>query len=131
MPHEYSVYKLIDPRTKVVKYVGMTATPQGRIAQHIGNGRLPRSKKDEPCRLRIGKWVNELKAAGCQPEIEVVCVAECRHLIARVEKLCQQVHKDTILNQLIHNRSPMLDEPVFVVVAVLQHVVWSLGLLED
>jgi predicted GIY-YIG superfamily endonuclease len=59
----YSIYTLIDPRTKQTRYVGMSTDPYRRYAQHLlltDNN----AKKAE--------WILELRAEGLMPTLQVV-----------------------------------------------------------
>jgi hypothetical protein len=53
-----AIYKLIDPRTNEVKYVGRTKCPATRLSGHINGGHLG--------------WVYELKIAGLAPIMECI-----------------------------------------------------------
>lgn len=53
-----AIYKLIDPRTNEVKYVGRTKCPATRLSCHINGGHLG--------------WVKELKVAGFAPIMECI-----------------------------------------------------------
>jgi predicted GIY-YIG superfamily endonuclease len=53
-----AIYKLIDPRTNQVKYVGRTKNPTTRLSSHINGGHLG--------------WVRELKGLGFTPIMECI-----------------------------------------------------------
>lgn len=65
----YFVYELVDPRTDIVHYVGMTKDPNRRFAEHIGT-RLPTSG-----RKRIG-WVKDLLSIGVQPKMRILEIVD-------------------------------------------------------
>jgi hypothetical protein len=72
----HSVYYLLDPRDRSVRYVGVSKKPKDRLHQHI---------------RRIHKkthqiyWVRELQAAGLQPILEVQCIVQDANEAFRIE----------------------------------------------
>ena len=53
-----AIYKLLDPRTQEVKYVGRTKSPATRLSSHINGGHLG--------------WVRDLKSEGVKPIMECI-----------------------------------------------------------
>ena len=63
MPVRYSVYTLADPRTKEVRYVGVTNNPEKRYKSHLTATYDSDEKK---------AWIEELANAGVLPLLVVV-----------------------------------------------------------
>lgn len=59
-----TIYKLLDPRTNEVRYVGATIHLHERYMQHLRSANLETSKK--------AHWIRALKAEGLKPEIVVI-----------------------------------------------------------
>jgi hypothetical protein len=64
----FHVYHLVDPRTAVVRYVGMTRNPKNRLRGHIAEAQ----ERDNTDKKR---WIRELLAAGMQPVLAIVGTA--------------------------------------------------------
>jgi hypothetical protein len=58
----YSIYILIDPRDKMVRYVGISKDVKRRSREHL-QGRSS---------VAVAHWVRELKAQGLTPDISIV-----------------------------------------------------------
>jgi hypothetical protein len=60
------VYALIDPRTDLPRYVGVTfQTPARRLSQHLTAGK---AKRPYP----VAMWISKLLGLGLQPQLRVV-----------------------------------------------------------
>jgi hypothetical protein len=57
-----ALYVLRDPLTKEPKYVGKANNPKGRLLRHMRN----------PASGKMRRWVEELKANGLKPAIEIL-----------------------------------------------------------
>lgn len=64
MTNEFHIYALIDPRDGLVYYVGQTTRPDMRKISPLRGSKDDRNPKS--------KWVEELKAAGVMPVMEIV-----------------------------------------------------------
>ncbi len=74
-----SIYGLIDPRTRKVRYIGMTMTTlEERLKQHMTTYRSKR--RDHPAK---SAWIEELARLGLQPEIRLLETAHCPARFAR------------------------------------------------
>jgi hypothetical protein len=67
------IYKLIDPRDGLPRYVGQTGNPSRRFRQHVKNTQAAPEKY---------AWINELKSIGMTPAMIVIqevkrCCADC------------------------------------------------------
>ena len=82
-----SIYRLIDPGTKQVMYVGATTkTPEKRLKQHLSQAHCwanaphryptaaPSSRRPLPDRGRFCKWLMDVELKGQKPLIEVAAV---------------------------------------------------------
>jgi len=63
---QYGIYKLIDPRDKATRYVGITKNATKRLEYHMRNAK--RARFNEGLRA----WINELTALGLSPELIVI-----------------------------------------------------------
>lgn len=59
---DFTIYALLDPRDRQVRYVGMTKNPAQRMARHLVEAR----RKGRTKRL---EWVRSLVIAGVEPEM--------------------------------------------------------------
>lgn len=87
-----SVYALIDPRTGLIRYVGMSVNPAARFAGHMST----------PV-ISIRAWIQELQALGLTPRMAVLeRVSEPRWNYAEGEwiRTCRENGCDLL------NRSP-------------------------
>jgi predicted GIY-YIG superfamily endonuclease len=64
----YYVYKLVDPRTDIPHYVGVTDNLTRRRWEHLNNVGVTNTLKDA--------WIQELVRKGLEPRIEVIETAE-------------------------------------------------------
>jgi hypothetical protein len=55
-----TVYGLLDPITKELKYIGCTHKPKDRLREHIGSHKL---------NTPVGIWVSGLRHLGARPEM--------------------------------------------------------------
>lgn len=58
----YFIYELIDPRTKAIRYVGITVDPKERYQQHY-NANQPNETKND--------WISELVELGLAPTMNI------------------------------------------------------------
>jgi hypothetical protein len=63
----YLIYALVDPRTKVIRYVGKSTSGLKRPKRHLQPWILEKEKQ-----TRRVKWIKSLLSAGVTPEIEVL-----------------------------------------------------------
>lgn len=63
MQKTYTIYKLVDPRDKTIRYVGMTTNPELRLGQHIYT-KQGNTKKDA--------WIKDLRENGYKPQMETI-----------------------------------------------------------
>jgi predicted GIY-YIG superfamily endonuclease len=63
----YFVYELVDPRTNVASYVGITNNPNQRYAEHM-EGRVGRGKKYN--------WIKSLQEEETQPKMKILEVVD-------------------------------------------------------
>ena len=60
-----SVYALVDPRDDIIRYVGVSKTPEVRYKQHMSNsGEGDNSDK--------AAWIKELKTNGAKPRLSIL-----------------------------------------------------------
>ena len=76
-----TVYRLIDPRDKSVKYIGIAADTRQRRRGHLhGHPKLyPNQRKED--------WIHELRTNGLEPILEPVEQYPTRLLARRAESL--------------------------------------------
>ncbi len=70
------VYELVDPRTKIVNYVGITNNPNARQQEHIGGKDTNRRKQEwiqQP--LSEGHFPNQRAVKGRGAESDPLCAA--------------------------------------------------------
>lgn len=60
-----AIYGLCDPRDYVIRYVGKTTQPKGRLRKHID---LAKSGKHYP----VCQWIRDLLAEGEEPVMEIL-----------------------------------------------------------
>lgn len=68
---EYKIYKLIEPETNIVKYIGCTTSKLNeRLSQHIYDSKTKNSFKSV--------WIKSLLEKGLKPKIELIetCIEE-------------------------------------------------------
>ena len=78
MTIEYIIYVLLDPRDRKVRYVGQTADPRTREAEHLCS--LPSGGR------AYGLWQKELRSLGSKPIFRVIANAFSRPQAVAVEK---------------------------------------------
>lgn len=59
------VYALVDPRTKVIRYVGQTSSPNSRLLSHLNGG----------SNASVQEWIAELTGLGAWPQMVILRVA--------------------------------------------------------
>jgi hypothetical protein len=64
-PKPTHVYHLVDPRDRVVRYVGKTGKPQARLKEHI-------RESEERQNTAKKRWIHELLADGLRPVLVIV-----------------------------------------------------------
>src|SRR5260370_33468198 len=64
MTHNYTIYALIDPRNKEVRYIGLTQKPLRE--------RLDQDTNDLSGCFEKTEWIRELKKMGIKPLIEAI-----------------------------------------------------------
>jgi hypothetical protein len=87
----HHVYHLLDPRDRVVRYIGKTASPKARLAAHLKDAQQSQNTLKK-------RWISELLAQGLQP-VMVIAATVADDLTARVieSQHCRQ-HLATIYN---------------------------------
>lgn len=73
MERRVSVYGLIDPRTRELRYVGSSLDPSKRLREHMGGAR--RIPSLLPTK-RLGPWLAELIALDMEPDIVILETAD-------------------------------------------------------
>lgn len=63
------IYALVDPRTDVVAYIGITNNPNARLIEHL-EGKSPNDDKDA--------WIWELQEEGYEPRMKILEVVDTR-----------------------------------------------------
>lgn len=81
---EYLVYRLIDPRNDIVKYVGITKDIQTRLRKHLS----PKS------RTLKNNWIKSLISKGLTPICQVIDSSNDRESINEKEKYWIIKHKE-------------------------------------
>lgn len=90
-PTTYSVYHLIDPNTRTVKYIGKSTNPAARHRQHI-------QESQERQNTAKKQWIHQLLSQNQQPILITVASYPTEpQARARESRECHQ-HKNTILN---------------------------------
>ena len=85
------IYHLVDPETRAVRYVGMTARPSARLAAHIAESRKRQNTEKKA-------WIKELTDKGLKPVMAIVGTAENEIRGRMIESDECHRHKDTIFN---------------------------------
>lgn len=62
----YSIYGLIDPTTKELRYVGCSTSPTARFNQHLTYGRRHILK------MCTAEWIADLLTKGLRPELLIL-----------------------------------------------------------
>jgi predicted GIY-YIG superfamily endonuclease len=73
----YFVYALVDPRTSIVAYVGITNNPNARLKDHI-SGDGPNDEKKA--------WIQKLQEEGYEPCMEVLEIVDTKKKASEREK---------------------------------------------
>lgn len=74
----HHVYHLVDPITRIVRYVGKTQTPKSRLRAHVAESRESQNTEKK-------RWIAGLLAQGIDPVIVVVASFPADHL-ARIRE---------------------------------------------
>ena len=87
----YYIYGLVDPKTKEVKYVGLTTNPRNRFDQHYYNHQTQSRKKYE--------WIDSLKKENLRIEMTILEEVETsdRNVALNLEQKWMNIHKNTLL----------------------------------
>ena len=92
----YTLYRLVDPRTDEVRYVGQTTnTPAVRLSSHISaarSGRFPSG------RTAVASWIRDLLNLGLRPIIEIAWTTPNKKRVGLTERFLIQKHRATCLN---------------------------------
>lgn len=90
-PKPTHVYHLVDPRDRVVRYVGKTQTPARRLKEHVEESLLRQNTRKK-------QWIHALHLAGLQPVIVTVATFPREHLARDCESAECHKHAATIYN---------------------------------
>ncbi len=71
------IYKLVDPITKSIRYIGKTNNLKRRLQSHIDVANTIKSKR------YVCNWINSLKEKGLRPEMEVVEICTIENWVGR------------------------------------------------
>lgn len=66
---KYKVYGLADPRNGNIRYVGVTASPNTRVVNHI-------SEAMTGTQTRKSEWIRDLIKNGMEPDIQILAEIE-------------------------------------------------------
>ena len=66
IPETTFIYKLIDPETQEIRYVGKANDPQKRLKQHIAHS------QNQAKGTYIGYWIASLRKRGLKPLLEII-----------------------------------------------------------
>lgn len=87
----HHVYHLVDPLTKIVRYVGKTATPNARLRAHIKDAQ----ERDNTEKKR---WIRALLAQRIEPAMVIVASYPTEEAARQRESAECHTHKATIYN---------------------------------
>jgi len=87
----YSIYLLIDPETRLVRYVGNSKNPRGRLTQHIRESRARQNTAKKA-------WIYGLLTRNRAPEIRIVAQVFDPVEARRIESEKCHEHARTIFN---------------------------------
>jgi predicted GIY-YIG superfamily endonuclease len=93
------VYKLIDPRTGVVAYVGITDNPNRRFQAHLNDTKTNDGKR---------AWIEQLQSEHLEPRMEIIEIVETREEALEREKYWIQWYLQqgvTLVNITRHSTS--------------------------
>ena len=85
------VYHLVDPRTKIVRYIGKTANPKSRLNAHIKDSELSDNTEKK-------RWIRDLTNHGIKPVMVVVASFEEEYKARLRESAECKLHLSTIYN---------------------------------
>ncbi len=88
------IYHLLDPRSKIVRYIGATSRPKMRLNQHIKDALKPKIKP----KTKKQKWILELLENNMSPEIKIIGSEGDLSKARIVEEKEVMKHIDTIYN---------------------------------
>ena len=85
------IYHLVDPKTRAVRYVGMTGRPKSRLAGHIAESKARQNTEKKA-------WIKGLLDEGLAPVMAVVGTADNEFHGRAIESAECHKHKGTIFN---------------------------------
>ena len=85
------VYHLLDPRDRVIRYVGKTANPKARLAAHLRDA----AQNDNTEKKR---WIAALRGLGLQPVMVIAATTADERTARIVESQHCRRHLATIYN---------------------------------
>lgn len=85
------IYHLLDPITKIVRYVGNTKNPKSRYKQHIKDA-------EKRCKTQKQIWIRNLKLKNLAPYMEIVKSIENDEDARKEEEKEVIKHIETVFN---------------------------------
>jgi predicted GIY-YIG superfamily endonuclease len=76
-PTMYFVYELVDPRTDITAYIGITGDPNRRFKEHLGGYGTNDENKD---------WIKKLQVEGNKPRMKVLEMVENKKVAFKRER---------------------------------------------
>ena len=91
----YFVYKLIDPRTGIPHYVGITDSPDRRLREHTTCNEMVNGAKEA--------WIQELNREGFIPDMEIIETVRTRKEVLERERYWIQyfIQQDIHLTNIV------------------------------
>lgn len=87
----HHIYHLIDPRDRLVRYVGKSTNPTARLRAHIQEAKDAQNTAKK-------RWIAELAAIGLAPVLVVAATAQDEPTARRLESAHCHHHAATIHN---------------------------------
>lgn len=87
----HHIYHLIDPRDRLVRYVGKSGNPAGRLRAHIQEAVDAQNTAKK-------RWIAELTALGLRPVLVIAATAPDEPAARRLESAHCHQHAATIHN---------------------------------
>jgi hypothetical protein len=100
-PRTYFIYALVDPRTKLIAYVGCSEQLNRRIRSHQV-GRLPSTQP------RLGKWLAELRNSGLEPQSCLVAEVKFHRLVWHARRTALDIEKE-VIGILARSEPPLMN----------------------
>jgi hypothetical protein len=91
MAKQYSVYHLVDPETKAVRYVGKSTAPKARYKTHIEESKERQNTEKKAC-------IYALMRSGKAPVLVIVAAYPSEEQARQRESHECHLHKATITN---------------------------------